>query len=92
MEGIMKIVWVLRIGLACIFLLLGFLGVGFGIIGMIDPVGTKMSDDADPLGTPPSFTDSLFVTMAYATVFLLGLCLIFAPKIFTSLKTKKELP
>ena len=29
---------------------LGLLIAGLGLLGLIDPVGTKMSDDADPLG------------------------------------------
>lgn len=32
----------------------GLIGVGVGILGIIDPVGTKLSDDNDPFGPPGS--------------------------------------
>jgi hypothetical protein len=34
---------------------LGFLLVGMGLIGIIDPAGSKMSDDSDPFGPTTNF-------------------------------------
>jgi hypothetical protein len=34
---------------------LGLLLVGIGLIGLIDPVGSKMSDDSDPFGATTGF-------------------------------------
>ncbi len=73
---VVKITQWLRICLGCIFLLFGFLGVGFGIIEIIDPVGSKMADDNDPLGVPPSFGESLFITCVYALIFIIGTWLV----------------
>ncbi len=85
MITLLKITQVLRICLGCIFLLFGFLGVGFGIIEIIDPVGSKMSDDNDPLGVPRSFIESLFITCVYALVFIMGIWLVLG------FKTKRKL-
>ncbi len=52
---------------------MGFLGIGFGIIALIDSIGSKMSDDADPLGVPDSLEVSLFKTGVYFLIFLLGI-------------------
>jgi len=41
-------------------------------LGLIDPVGTKLSDDANPLGTPPTFSPSILVLFVYAAVCALG--------------------
>lgn len=69
--------WV-RVGLGCLFMLVGVLGVGFGVLGILDPVGTKMADDGDPFGTPHTLTESLTITGIYALVLLFGLWLMFA--------------
>ena len=66
---------VVRICISCIFLLFGLLGVGFGIIEIIDPVGSKMSDDNDPLGVPRSFGESLALTCCYALISIVGIWL-----------------
>jgi hypothetical protein len=42
---------------------LGSLGIFFGIIGIIDPVGSNMSDDSDPFGTPYTLTQSLTILL-----------------------------
>jgi hypothetical protein len=35
-----------------ILLLIGFLGAPGAVFEIFDPAGSKMADDADPLGTP----------------------------------------
>lgn len=76
MATVLKITQWLRICLGYIFLLFGFLGVGVGIIGIIDPVGTKMADDSDPFGVPPTFSESLFLTCVFALIFIVGIWLV----------------
>jgi hypothetical protein len=34
---------------------IGIFIAGFGVVGLIDPVGAKMSDDADPRGPVTAF-------------------------------------
>ena len=53
-------------------ILLGSFGVFFGILAMIDPAGAKLADDADPLGTPPAFIESLNLTCFYGLTLLAG--------------------
>jgi hypothetical protein len=45
--------------------LFGVIGVLVGIVALLDPVGTKMADDGDPFGTPPTTTESLLMLLAY---------------------------
>jgi hypothetical protein len=56
--------------------LFAFLGVGVGILAMLEPVGTKMADDSDPLGTPPNLTESLLLTLLYALIGAFGIWLV----------------
>ncbi len=54
---------------AGLFLLLGgIVGTAVSLLAVLDPVGTKMSDDADPFGTPPSFFSSLSILLVYLGV------------------------
>jgi hypothetical protein len=39
--------------------MLGVLVAGVSLLAVLDPVGTKSADDADPFGTPPSRSTSL---------------------------------
>jgi hypothetical protein len=43
---------ILKITLSFVLTLIGILISGITILGIIDPVGTKMSDDSDPFGDP----------------------------------------
>jgi hypothetical protein len=76
MQSSQTIKWVsLVFGL--ILLLFGILGVGLGILDILDPAGTKMADDSDPFGTPNTLTESLTLTAIFAVVLLSGLSLLF---------------
>ena len=46
----------------------GLLGVGMGILAILDPVGTKLADDTDPFGTPPSILGSIVITIVCAMI------------------------
>jgi hypothetical protein len=63
---------VARIGLGAVLILLGLVGVVFGIVDLIDPVGSKAADDGDPTGTPNTVVESLLMTGAYAGVVAAG--------------------
>lgn len=51
----------------------GIAGVLMGVLAMLDPIGTKMADDGDPLGAPPTFLLALLVAVACAAVAVGGL-------------------
>ena len=55
-------------GIAWILVVLGLLGVTFGVLAIVDPVGSKAADDADPFGTPPTRRESLRITLVYVLV------------------------
>jgi len=44
-----------------ILLLIGSLGIAASLFEIFDPSGSKMADDGDPFGTPPSLLSSLFI-------------------------------
>ncbi|HVE55860.1 MAG TPA: hypothetical protein VNB22_03465 [Pyrinomonadaceae bacterium] len=71
-----------------IFVLLGSFGILFGIIDMIDPVGSKMADDGDPFGVPHNFAESFSLTLVYVLVFCLGIGLILGFKKIAGLSAK----
>ena len=58
--------------LGILMILLGLTGTIFGVIAVLDPAGTQLSNDADPFGTPPSWQSSVALTAAYAVVGLAG--------------------
>jgi hypothetical protein len=48
--------------LGCLWLVTAMLGLLLAVLSLfavLDPVGTKAADDADPFGTPPNRTSSL---------------------------------
>jgi O-antigen ligase len=54
----------------------GLVGIGLGLIAIIDPVGTKMADDSDPFGSPPSVLGSVLITIVFALVVVGGFAMI----------------
>lgn len=67
---------IIRIIFGSFLTLFGMFGIFFGIIAIIDPIATKMADDSDPFGVPPTFLGSLFLTLFYVLILILGLNLI----------------
>jgi len=67
-DGTKIVLGVLGGGLA----VLGGLGVLTGVMWMIDPIGTQLSNDADPFAAPPTFEHSAWLTGASFGAFLLG--------------------
>jgi hypothetical protein len=60
-----------------LFLLIGgLIAVAVGLLCIIDPVGCKMADDADPFGTPPSLLSSLLILLVYLGVSGVGAFLV----------------
>jgi len=59
------------------FLLLGGLfGTEVALFSIVDPVASKMADDGDPFGTPPTLLDSLTILLVYLGVSGVGAFLI----------------
>ncbi len=61
---------------APILILLGIVGTPFSLLALADPVGAKMSDDADPLGPPPTTTESMWVLAGYLLMLAVGLLIV----------------
>jgi ABC-type Fe3+ transport system permease subunit len=67
-----SVVFVVRVALGVMLILVGLIGVTLGVLGVIDPVGSKMADDNDPLGVPHSLLESLLIAGAFAAVLVTG--------------------
>lgn len=59
--------------------LFGLLGVAFGVLSVFDPIGAQLADDHNPMATPPTLSESVWVIALYVVVLLVGLGLLFAP-------------
>lgn len=57
-------------------MLFGFIGVLAAIVGIIDPLGTKMADDSYPFDAPPTLFEGIFLTVLFFLVFVLGFVLV----------------
>jgi hypothetical protein len=66
-------------GVSGLFLLLGGLvGTAVSLLAIIDPVGTKMADDGDPFGAPPSLVTSLSILLVYLGISSVGAFLVWS--------------
>ncbi len=57
-------------------LLVGAIGVMVCLVAVVDPVGTKMADDNDPFGNPPSRISSFAWAIGFGVVGACGLPLL----------------
>jgi hypothetical protein len=48
-----------------VLLLSGIVGTAVALLSIFDPVASKMADDGDPFGTPPSLFSSLVILFIY---------------------------
>ncbi|NOT46260.1 MAG: hypothetical protein HOP17_00725 [Acidobacteria bacterium] len=71
-----KVAVTVRVISGIIVSLFGAVGLLFGLIAILDPVGTKMADDPDPFGTPPSRIESALLTLAFAVIAGIGVLII----------------
>gem|GEM_PF-3539855 len=55
-----------------VLILVSVLGVLFSILALIDPAGVQASDDANPLGAPPTFLQSSGILLAYLLLGAVG--------------------
>lgn len=55
-----------------VLITVSLLGIFFGILSIIDPVGAKMSDDNAPFGPPPTIWDSVIMVFVYIIVGIIG--------------------
>ena len=53
-------------------LLIGLLGVLVSVVAIFDPVGTKMADDGDPFGVPPTTVGSSLLLVLFLAVSTFG--------------------
>lgn len=65
----------LRVGIGFVVALFGLFATGIGILGLLDPVGSKMADDSDPFGAPPSFLESGLFTLIFLSMAIFGIWL-----------------
>lgn len=56
--------------------LFGLVGSCIGFLGLIDPEGSKLSDDSDPLGEPTSVMTSLVIIVLFGAISALGLWMV----------------
>ena len=59
-----------------ILLVVGLVGSGVGVFALLDPSGTKMSDDADPFGPAPSILNSSLLLCFYLFIAGVGVFLL----------------
>jgi hypothetical protein len=60
-----------------LFLLIsGLIGTAVALLSIIDPVASKMADDGDPFGTPPSLLSSASILLVYLGVAGVGAFLV----------------
>jgi hypothetical protein len=60
----------------CALILLGGLGTLVSIHALIDPAFVQGSNDADPLGPPPTFLHSFGILLAYVALGAIGVYLL----------------
>ena len=46
------------------------------VVGLLDPVGSKLSDDGDPFGTPPPASEALIGLLVSLVLVALGVWLL----------------
>ncbi|MBI5554256.1 MAG: hypothetical protein HY920_00170 [Elusimicrobia bacterium] len=56
--------------------LFGIAGIFFGLIGIINTIGSKMADDGGPFSAPISTGGSIVITVGYILVLIFGLWLV----------------
>jgi UPF0716 family protein affecting phage T7 exclusion len=60
-----------------LFLLIsGLIGSAVALLSIIDPVASKMTDDGDPFGSPPSRLSSVLILLVYFGVSCVGAFLV----------------
>lgn len=64
----MKIAKVIGVVLGLGVAIFGSLGILVSLVAIVDPIGTKMADDGDPFGVPPSMLGSVIVCLVYLSV------------------------
>ena len=56
--------------------LIALTAMPFQILALVDPVGTKMADDADPFGAPPSRSKTAIAMLVTIAGGVVGLALL----------------
>lgn len=84
-----KLIQISRIFIGSILFLFSLLGILFGIIAIFDPIGSQMSDDGNPFGTPPTFFESFSKLFVFSVIFIISILLIFGFDKIRNLFVKK---
>jgi len=63
----------LGISFGLILLALGLGGIRVTVMGIIDPVGTQLSDDANQFGAPLTLFNAILIGLTYLGIGLAGL-------------------
>jgi hypothetical protein len=66
----------LGISFGLILLALGLGGSIVAVLGIMDPAGAKLSDDADPFGNPLTLFNAILVCLTYMGLGFAGLYLL----------------
>ena len=61
--------------LGVILMVIGGIATPVCVLGLMDPVGTKMADDGDPFGAPPSTTSGVIGVGLSLAVVVVGVWL-----------------
>ncbi|MBF0215853.1 MAG: hypothetical protein HQL30_02545 [Candidatus Omnitrophica bacterium] len=56
-------------------IIIAVIGIIGGLLEILDPVGSKMADDADPFGTPPTLAQSIRFIVYSVLLGILGVWL-----------------
>jgi hypothetical protein len=59
---------------------LGIVGIFFGLLSIVDPVGAQLADDHNPFAAPPGVAESLSVIFMYVAIGAIGAWLILRKK------------
>ena len=70
------ILWLVSVLTGGAFILVGLAGCVLSLIAIIDPVGTKMADDNDPFGVPPTLAESLGMLASFTVAVAVGTCVL----------------
>lgn len=62
--------------LAAVLITIPLLVLPIFVIALLDPVGTKLADDSDPFGTPPSRVATSFQIIAALGCIVIGLVIL----------------
>ncbi len=58
---------------ACLFIFVGGIGLPTAFLSLFNPLGAKIYDAGDPLGSPVPFSESMLVICIYLFLLVIGI-------------------